>query len=160
MRISIIRFFSAAAAFLFLNACMHIDYKGEVLPETSKVEIFTDKSKIAQPFKIIGNAQASGPYEKYPLDEMKKALKAKAMESGADAILITSHEVIPDDQVRRDQFYSDTVGRSVNDDSNDDLTRINQDFSTNYGQFGKSGKSPEIRTYTRVIKAEFLKYCK
>jgi len=160
MKIPVRTVFSAAAAFLFLNACMHVDYKGEELPATSKAEIFMDKSKITQPFKVIGNAMASGPYDKYPLDEMKKALKEKAMESGADAVLVTSHEVIPDDQVRRDQFYSATVGKSVNDDSSDDLSRIRQDFDKNYGQYGQSDNKSEVRTYKRVIKAEFLKYCK
>lgn len=155
-----IRTLLPAAAFLFLNACMNIDYKGETLPATTKVEIFTDKAKITKPFKVIGKAMASGPYDKYPLDEMKNALKEKAMESGADAILITSHEVLPDDQVRRDQFYSATVGKSVNDDSTDDISRIRQDFDKNYGQYGQSDKKSEVRTYKRVIKAEFLKYIK
>lgn len=160
MRLAIRTLLPAAAALMFVTACMHIDYKGEMLPATNKVEIFTDKAKITQPFKVIGNAMASGPYDKYTLDEMKKALKEKAMESGADAVLITSHEVIPDDQVRRDQFYSSTVGKSVNDDSSDDISRIRQDFDKNYGQYGQSDKKSEVRTYKRVIKAEFLKYIK
>ncbi|OGV36806.1 MAG: hypothetical protein A2020_03250 [Lentisphaerae bacterium GWF2_45_14] len=158
MNFSIRTFFSAAALFC-LNACMQVDYKGEIFQETDKVDVFKDKSKITAPYKIMGSATASGPYEKYPKEDMIKELKAKAMASGADAILITSYEVLPDDQVRGDQFYSDTVGKRTNDDSSDDLARIGQDFDKNYGQYGKADNSPEIRTYRRIIKADFLKYC-
>jgi len=159
MGFSLKKTFSALAV-LSMTACVQINYKGEVFEETSKVDVFKDRAAVSQPYKIMGTASASGPYEKYSQEDIIKDLKEKAMASGADGIVITSYEVLPTDQVRKDQFLSGSSGRAVNDDSTDDLSRISQDFDNNYGQYGQKSNTSEVRTYKRFIKADFIKYCK
>ena len=84
-------------AVLFLAAgCISYQYEGvrEAEP-TTHVKVYTDATRIRQPYRVLGQATASGDSQDVSRDRLLAKLESEAEKSGADAILITEQQVVP-----------------------------------------------------------------
>ena len=84
-----------AALAMMLCGCVSFEYDGvrEAEPSAS-VKMFTDKAKIKQPYQVMGKAVVSGDYMDVSRDRLEEKLLSEAESVGADAVLITSQEVV------------------------------------------------------------------
>jgi hypothetical protein len=108
----------------------------------------------------MGQAYATAQYQEYSREEMMTKLEKKAEESGADAIQVTAYEIVPSGEVREDQLLNNTPNNAwaLDDDSQSSWTRLDQNFDYGYGQINGKQMSTDVRTYKRVIKANFLRF--
>ena len=147
--------FSVAAIFLF-SGCISYDYQGKELDTPSQtVQICTDSKKIdIKEYTILGNACASGDSVSVSQNDLYEKLSDKAKACGADMILVTSYQVKPNGAGR---------ARAVNanfdhGDSNNSWQQIGRDIDSNYGNMrGISSETSSNGSYTRVVKAQYLK---
>ena len=147
-----------AALAVMLCGCVSFEYDGvrEADPSAS-VKMFTDKAKIKQPFQVMGKAVVSGDYMDVSRDRLEEKLLSEAESGGADAVLITSQEVV-----------SSSSGKNTNplymsafdyEDSSPSWRAIYRDVDLTYGNVrGTPSDTGPIFRYRRVLKAEFLKY--
>lgn len=141
-----------------LCGCISFEYDGTREPEPSaSVKVFSDKAKIKQPFQVMGKAVVSGDYMDVSRDRLEEKLVSEAESVGADAVLITSQEVV-----------RSAAGRNTNplymssfdyDDSSPSWRAIYRDVDLTYGNVrGTPSDTGTLFRYRRIIKAEFLKY--
>lgn len=79
-----------AAAALF-SGCTSIDYVGEEYPPTTKVDLFFSEDDITREYKVMGHLLATAE-EGISAEKMQKDIKKKAMEKGADGVVVLGFE--------------------------------------------------------------------
>lgn len=162
-------FFLAKFKFLFLfgailalfgAGCINVDYVGKTFPPTTTVKVYQMNAKIRRPYEVMGKAYATAKYQDYSREEMMAKLEKRAEKSGANALLVTAYEIVPSGEVREDQLLDNSPinAWALDDNSKSSWTRLNQDFDYGYGRVAGKQISTDVRTYKRVIKAEFLRY--
>ena len=72
---------------LLAVGCTNIKYIGESYPPTTQVDIFFSEADIEHDYKVMGHADATAP-EYVDVEEMMEKIKEKAMEKGADAVVM------------------------------------------------------------------------
>lgn len=72
---------------LLVIGCTNIKYIGESYPPTSHVDIFFAEEDIERNYKVMGHADATAP-EYVDVEKMMEKIKEKAMEKGADAVVV------------------------------------------------------------------------
>ncbi len=85
---NLVLFFSAA---IILSGCTKIDYIGEEYPPTTKVEMYFSEEDVTREHKVMGHLIATAN-DIVSAEKMQKEMKKKAMEKGADAIIILGME--------------------------------------------------------------------
>ena len=144
-----------AAALAVLSGCISYEYDGKVSgTPTSTVEICTDASKLnMNEYSVLGTASASGDSVNYSRYELFEKLSDEAKKCGADIILVISHQVVPSSVGR-----ADGINASFDQgDSNTSWPQIGRDMDSTYGNARGRGSNESIGSYTRVIRAKFLK---
>ena len=150
----------AALGMLLLSACINVQYVGKHYSPTTSVPIYTKKSQIpVKNYTVMGKAVASAPYQKFSAKKVRAKIQARAEAVGANAVLVTQYEVVPDGMEREDQFLNETptnIG-AVDDDSADGWKELEGNFDYDY-----SGDLPqgEVETFKRVYRCLFLHYNK
>ncbi len=76
---------------LLLGGCTKIDYIGEEYAPTTNVEMYFSEEDVTREHKVMGHIIATAP-DLVSAEKMQKELKKKAMEKGADAIIILGME--------------------------------------------------------------------
>ena len=157
------KFFAVTAVIAFCCGCVNIEYAGtvaEAYPSTAPVAVFYNASKITRSYKILGTATATANYREAGSDRMLEALKQRARESGANAILITSHRVVSGGATAENVPLFNTAWDY--DEMEGNWRLINQDvdqgFVNNMRDSGSYTTSGSTNNFTRIIKAEFLRY--
>lgn len=158
------KIFTLLAVMIALCGCVNIQYTGvtaEPYPDDAPpVAVFYDAARITRPYKVLGTATATANYREAGSDRMIDALKKKAKESGANAILITSHQVTaqwqepvgsPSFTTAWDFDEMESNWRIINQD-------VDQGFVNNMRYSGSHTTSGSSNNFTRTIKAEFLRY--
>ncbi len=96
------KIYAPSLAFLFFSCGTSIQYIGQTFPSTKNIEVFISEKSIKFPFEYIGKGYITGySYFRGPEKIMKKA-RAKGLEKGADAVLIS------------DYYIPNTGGTSIN----------------------------------------------
>ena len=132
---------------LLVASCTTVNYTGPTYAPTTKVAIFYDKSKIKQPYKVMGTATTDTWYT-YQSRHIKEAMVEKAKEVGADAILVNYIGQEPTPLARRDS------GQDVHDMMNE-----NREFVP--GQFISGTHPGETKSVdVSEVSVDFLKYTK
>lgn len=78
-------------AALIFSGCTTIDYVGEEYTPTTHVDMYFAEEDITQEYKVMGHLLATAE-EGISAEKMQKDMKKKAMEKGADAIVILGME--------------------------------------------------------------------
>ena len=147
---------------LLLSSCINVQYVGKTYPAKPSAAIFMNETEIpAKNYTVMGKAIATGSYHDYSAEDLKRRLRKKAMEKGADAVLIIDYEVLPNRYVREDQMLNEKKSNawSIPDDSGSTITNMRQNFDYGYGDVGKTPEN-RVKTYKRVYRALFLHYNK
>lgn len=77
----------AAAVFIFFAGCTKLDYIGEEYPPTNHVDLYFSVDDVEQDYKVMGHVLATAG-EFVSSEKMQNDIKKKAMEKGADAVII------------------------------------------------------------------------
>ncbi len=139
--------------------CVHFSYTGESLTAVAEpAPIFNKPEKVPRSYEVLGKAVVYGDYQDVSRERLEKKLSDEAAKHGADAVLITTMQVLPTDSIptidaeyRTAQITSAETMYSMNE--------LQKDFDGGYGQaFSNKPVTPVIRDYRRIIRAEFLRY--
>jgi hypothetical protein len=81
---------------LILSSCeiVNIKYAGEHLKPTKHVDLFFSKKDISKNYEVMGQAYVSSENETVS-SEVENAIKEKAERVGANAVVIQSYNIIP-----------------------------------------------------------------
>ena len=147
-----------AALAVMLCGCVSFEYDGVRGAEPSaSVKMFTDKAKIKQSYQVMGKAVVSGDYMDVSRDRLEEKLLSEAESVGADAVLITSQEVVRSSSGKNtNPLYMSAFDY---DDSSPSWRAIYRNVDLTYGNVrGTPSDTGPLFRYRRVLKAEFLKY--
>jgi len=155
-KISSIALFLLAISLLACG-CMSFEYKGPSYSPTTEVKILK-KEALPEKYSVMGNAMVSAPYEGYSRDEMQRKLLDKARSNGADAVVITCYEILPEGTARIDQIRKQAIANvSPHDSSADNFAAQDAQFELQKN-LRKGNPSQSQATYERVLRAEFIKF--
>ena len=158
------KIFAVAILTAIFCGCVNIEYTGQTAPRQNtgaRIAVFTDPARITRPYTVLGSATASGNYREVNTQTMLDKLREKAAECGANAILITDHRVVADPNepvVNNPSFmtsldYDDTDGG----DWRQIYADVDRNFVNPYRNFSTT-TSGSTNNFTRIIRAEFLRY--
>jgi hypothetical protein len=116
-------------------ACTNIKYIGDSYPSTTHVDLFYSENDVERDYKVMGHLSASAG-EFVSVEKMVEEIKKKAMEKGADGIIILGLE-------------EHVVGQSV------DYTSTTE---TKGNKTTETGKTTTSTSKENQIKAIFIKY--
>lgn len=74
------------------SSCTTLEYDGDVLAPSDKVDIFFALEDITQPYTVIGKLTARAQANKVGVERMQKKMIRAAMDRGADALVYVSSE--------------------------------------------------------------------
>lgn len=120
---------------LILVGCTQIDYIGQEYPPTDNVDLYFDEDEVGRDYKVMGQLIATAG-EWVSAEKMQKKIKKKAMEKGADGVVILGLERYISGETTK---YSETTTDKK------DKTKI-------------SGSSTTQAEEKKEIKAIFIKY--
>ncbi len=139
-----------------LCGCLSYTYEGErgTSSHDSAVPVYQNAEAVDFEYKVLGTAEVSGDHLKTSREDLAVKLGREAAAAGADAVLIVSQRVVPDEVQRNvpnygipDEGYGNSAG----------WRNLNRDIDTTYGVVdGFSNDSGTVRSYKRVMRAEFL----
>jgi len=147
----------------FAVGCMNFQYKGAAFTPTDKAHIYENKKKIPdQKYILMGKCVVSGRYNEVTREKMYLRLQKEAEKQGADAVLITAYQIVPTGISEDGLLNQDSVSLwSEGSVTNSGWNQLYGDFDQYYGQIGKKDeKSSTPLSYTRIIRASFVKYDK
>jgi len=144
---------------MLVAGCLSFNYKGETFPQTSSIKIYDDATKIPAEYSVMGRCVCSGKYEQFSKEEMYRKVVAEAEAKGADAVLVYAYQVVPAGRDESGLLREDSV--SIWAEGSDEVSGWNQltkDFDGGYSKIGKKDKSANPLSYTRIVRAELLKF--
>ena len=153
-----------AVLLVLCSGCVSIEYSGSVepalAPDAPPVVVFYDAAKITRPYEVLGVATASANYREAGNDKIINALKEKARECGANAVLITSIRVEVSKMGSQTSSAFMTSWDYDEVESNWQLIYrdVDQGFVNNMRDGGSFTTDGSANNFTRVIRAEFLRY--
>ena len=111
-------------------------------------------------YMYVGQASASGDYRETGSDRLIAKLRDKAAKCGANAIIITEHQVIADDsgQISTSPKFS---GGPERVDTGNSWNAISEDSDLNFANSKRHTPvttSGSVNNFTRIIRAEFIRY--
>ena len=147
---------------LFATACVKFQYKGEKFAPTQKANVYEQAKKIPdQEYLVMGKCVASGRYSEVTREKMYRRLQDEAEQFGADAVLITTYQIVPTGFAEDGLLGGDAVGLWAEGSvTNSGWNQLYGDFDQYYGQIGKKEGKGTPLSYTRIIRASFIKYDK
>jgi hypothetical protein len=152
----------AGLLLLVSTGCMNFQYKGATFTPTSEVNVYEHEKNIPdKSFLVMGKCVVSGRYNDVTREQMYKRLQDEAEKNGADAVLITAYQIVPTGVSEGGLLNNDSVSLwSEGSVSNSGWNQLYSDFDQYYGQVGKENKSSTPLSYTRIVRASFVKYDK
>ncbi len=84
-------FFLLLTATFVLGSCTKIDYIGDEYAPTTNVDLYFAEADVTREHKVMGHLIATA-HDIVSAEKMQKDMKKKAMEKGADAIIILGME--------------------------------------------------------------------
>jgi len=155
----------ALTALLAFSAtgCINFQYKGAEFTPTEKARIYESAKKIPdQQYLPIGKCVASGRYDEVTREKMYLKLQKEAESKGADAVLITAYQIVPTGISESGLLNQDSVSLWAEGSvTNSGWNQLYGDFDQYYGQVGKKNKNIAAPlSYTRIVRATFIKYNK
>ena len=97
--------------FLFATGCVKFQYKGEEFKPTEKANVYEEAKKIPnQKYLVMGKCVASGRYSEVTREKMYRRLQSEAEKLGADAVLITTYQIVPTGFAEEGLLGGDTTG--------------------------------------------------
>ena len=148
---------------LVMTGCINFQYKGAEFTPTEKANIYESKKDIPdKKYLLIGKCVASGRYSEVTREEMYKRLLKEAKSKGADAVLIVAYQIVPTGISEDGLLNEDSVSLwSEGSVTNSGWNQLYGDFDQYYGQVGKKNdKTASPLSYTRIVRATFIKYDK
>jgi hypothetical protein len=148
---------------ILVTGCINFQYKGAEFTPTEKANIYESAKSIPdQDYLIIGKCVATGRYNDVTREKMYKRLQKEAESKGADAVLITAYQIVPTGISESGLLSQDSVSLwSEGSVTNSGWNQLYGDFDQYYGRIGnKDQKSTTPLSYTRVVRASFIKYHK
>jgi len=148
---------------IFATGCINFQYKGAEFTPTEKANIYESAKSIPdQNYLIIGKCVATSRYNDVTLEKMYKRLQKEAESKGADAVLITAYQIVPTGISESGLLSQDSVSLwSEGSVTNSGWNQLYGDFDQYYGRIGNKGqKSTTPLSYTRVVRASFIRYHK
>lgn len=144
---------------LFFCGCVHFSYTGESLAAAAEpAPIFSNPEKVPRSYEVLGKAVVYGDYQDVSKERLEAKLAAEAASHGADAVLITTVQVLPTGSIPTLDPEYRTV-QTTTAENTYSMNELQKDFDGGYGQaFSNKSVTPVIREYRRIIRAEFLRY--
>lgn len=141
------------ACLTLLAGCVNFEYDGGTEASgTKEAVVFSQADGIRRPYRVFGKATVSGDYNDVSRDRLLARLKSEAEEKGADAILITEQQVVPESESRSVEPRFGTA--ADHDGEAGSMRQIQRTLDLD----GSMEKVENNARYLRVLKAEFLKY--
>ncbi|MCP3966132.1 MAG: hypothetical protein GY750_06855 [Lentisphaerae bacterium] len=153
---------TALTVLSLLTGCMHFEYEGTKFEECTKPNIYESRKKIPEKrYLVMGRCVAYGRYNEFTREEIYKRLLSEGEGRGADAILIDAYQVVPTSIAESGLIHQDSINVwSEGSYTNSGWNQLYRDFDQYYGNIGKDKKSTVPLSYTRVVRASFIKYDK
>ena len=148
---------------LCATGCINFQYKGAEFTPVEKAHIYENAKKIPdQKYLLIGKCVASGRYSEVTREEMYLKLQKEAEKRGADVVLITAYQIVPTGISEDGLLNEDSVSLwSEGSVTNSGWNQLYGDFDQYYGQIGKKNENTSAPlSYTRIVRATFIKYDK
>jgi hypothetical protein len=147
---------------LFTTGCINYQYKGEQFTPTEKANVYENAKNVPdQKYLVMGKCVASARYDEVTREEMYIRLQKEAEKKGADAVLVTAYQIVPTGFSENSLLNQDSVSLwSEGSVTNSGWNQLYNDFDQYYGQVGKKDKGGTPLSYTRIVRASFLKYDK
>jgi hypothetical protein len=123
------------AVLLLAIGCTNIKYIGDSYPATTRVDVFFSEEDVEYEYRVIGHAVTTAP-EYVDTDAMMKKIKEKAMEKGADAIIVLG-------------FDENVVGQS---------TEWGSETKTDKNKTTETGYEKSSTTKENEIRVLFVRY--
>lgn len=148
-----------ASAFLgsLLASCSSWDYQGRempALPDDSEVAFFSDRESVPRDFQTLGrftyvSATASGADSV----SFRKDLRKKALENGANGVLLLRIRRIADGEARQDQL-NNTQAPGWNKEDNSSTAYSN---TVNTIQLSGENRDPDKQLFKTEVEGELLR---
>ena len=153
----------AFAAAAILCGCVSIEYNGQTaapLADDIQVAVFNDPGRITRPYTVLGQASARGDYRETGSDRLIAKLRDKAAKCGANAIIITEHQVIADasGQISTSPKFSSDIKRIDTGSSWETISEGSDLYFANSKRNKTVTTAGSVNNFTRIIRAEFIKY--
>jgi hypothetical protein len=146
---------------LFTAGCINFEYKGETFPPTTDIRIYENKKNIPGKYIIMGKCVGSGRYEKFTREEIYKKILEEAEAKGADAVWVYAYQVVPTGLTEPSLLKEDSISVWADDSAETSgWNQLDVDFDGGYGKVGKSRNKGVPRSYTRIVRARFIKFDK
>jgi len=148
---------------LFATGCINFQYKGAEFTPTKKANIYESKKDIPDKnYLLIGKCVASGRYNEVTREKMYLRLQEEAESKGADVVLIVAYQIVPTGLSEDGLMNEDSVSLwSEGSVTNSGWNQLYGDFDQYYGQVGKKNENTSAPlSYTRIVRASFIKYDK
>jgi len=148
---------------LFTTGCIKFQYKGAEFTPTKKANIYESKKDIPDKnYLLIGKCVASGRYNEVTREKMYLRLQKEAESKGADVVLIVAYQIVPTGLSEDGLMNEDSVSLwSEGSVTNSGWNQLYGDFDQYYGQVGKKNENTSAPlSYTRIVRASFIKYDK
>lgn len=148
---------------VLMTGCINFQYKGAEFTPTEKANIYESAKSIPdQNYLLIGKCVATGRYNEVTREEIYKRLQKEAESKGADAVLVTAYQIVPTGISETGLLGQDSVSLwSEGSVTNSGWNQLYGDFDQYYGQVGKKdAKSSTPLSYTRIVRASFIRYNK
>lgn len=153
--------FAAFVAVVLLSGCVEVSYIGDIYEPTTHVRFYMSEADVPRDtYRVMGTAVAAIEDDFQSPSELAGALRDKAKEVGADAIVITSQEryrVGTRYESDTDVFYTERERgkkRSRHDSHNRKKERYK---STTYGHSSQFTTGSEHAIHREEVRANFLK---
>ena len=160
------KFFQFAAALLVgavCAGCVQFEYEGaSFAPVPEDTVAICAKNEIPKGWEVIGKAAVSGVDQQISRETLDARLRKEAAERGAELVAVTSVEVVPEGTAVDN---SGIVDSGILADPGDATAQMRKDFEGSYGRASYSiwgekvspGEGGTVRSYLRIIRAEFLR---
>ena len=152
--------FRIAASLLtagLLSACSSWDYRGEerpALPSDSEVAFFSDRESVPGGFQTLGTFTYVSPAAAGADSvSFRKELRIKALENGANGVLLLRVRRIADGEARQDQLRN-TQAPGWNTEDNSDTA---YSYTVNSIQLAEEKRDPEKRLFKTEVEGELLR---
>lgn len=152
--------FRIAAAVLaagLLSACSSWNYDGEerpALPPDSEVAFFSEKESVPAGFQSLGKfSYVSSAAAGADSVSFRKGLRIKALENGANGVLLLRVRRIPAGEARQDQLRN-TQAPGWNTEDN---SATSYSYTVNTIQLAGENRDPEKKLYKTEVEGELLR---
>jgi hypothetical protein len=121
-------------AALTAMSCTTVDYKGDVLAPSDKVDVFFALEDIEQPHRVFGELKAHAQANKVGVERMQRKIVRAALDRGADALVYLTSETSEVQNHDLYQEFRDSEERPEFGPPESDTVRIVKALLVKYGE--------------------------